>query len=144
EGDEEIALVVGWEGGALIEVEAKRRGVGLHLDGRPGDAVAGAGLAELRIEVAPVHAARPAEIVAVVDEVDRLAWLVIAKHVAAVVGRPEVAGAGLEDEADGVAQATRIDARVAAVRAQLEDRGAAVVLLDADVAARSNRDVEHA
>src|SRR5262249_27461690 len=48
-GDVEAAVALGELGGTLVEGEAEGRGVGLHLDARLNDTVAGAGMAKVRV-----------------------------------------------------------------------------------------------
>src|SRR5215831_19435644 len=68
---------------------------------------------------------------------------VVAKQVAAVVGRVQLLGARSPVEADGVAQAGGVELLAAAIQPISYDRGATWVRLDARVAARAHGHVEH-
>ena len=87
---------------------------------------------------------RPAVEAALHDAVQLAGREVVAEQIAAVVGRVELAAVGLPVEADGVAQPRREDLALAAVGPEAQHRRAARVLLDADVAARADRDVQPA
>ena len=95
------------EAGAVVEAEPERRTVRLEGYRRRVDRLADVRPAELRVFRQAARrgvAGRPAGIASVAHAVDRLERQVIAEQVAAVVGRPQLAGVGVPDEADRVAQ----------------------------------------
>jgi len=105
--------------------------------------VAGPGvrlISEVGIDDVPGVAARPAGIGTVSHAVERLGRQVVAKHVAAVVRGPGLAGGWVEGHADGVAQTTHEDAPPTTLGRCGDDRRALLVGLPAHVAAGSDAD----
>ena len=75
-------------------------------------------------------------------QVDLLGGDVVAQHVPAIVGEPEVAGFRVPVEADAVANALGVDFRCAAVRVHAQDGGEPRILRKADVAGRPHRHIQ--
>lgn len=84
---------------------------------------------------------RPAVEAAFLDLVQLAGRKVVSEQVAVIVRRPETA-VGAPREPDRVAQPGRVDLLVRAIEIVARDRGPARIVLNAHVAARTDRDVE--
>ena len=142
-GDEHLVAVLGRKLRAGVEPHAERGDVRPQvLRGR--DELAACVLrTELGIACRPAVAVRIAEVLAADrDPVQFVGRLVVAQHVAAVVGEPQFVRARMPVEADGVAHAPRDDLEGAAVGIHPPDVGVALRIGLADVARRADRHVE--
>src|ERR1039457_5483965 len=102
----------------------------------------GGGLCKLRIGYAVAIAMRPAAIAALLAEIVNCFWRhIVAEHVAAVYGDPHGIGLRIHGDPHGIAQSFGEDLLAAAVRIEFHYRRAPLIFFDADVAARSGRDV---
>ena len=101
-------------------------------------------LAEVGVGNAVAVGVGPAVETALDHPVELAGREVVAEQVAPVVGGVQFRGARTPVEADRVAQAGGVGLHVGAVGAQAEQAGATLVLFLADVAARSDRNVEPA
>src|SRR5690242_13831666 len=143
-GDQHRVLVLGREHASGIELHAERSHMGAELVGRRRKLRALVTHCEFRIRQIALVAIGIAEMLAhLVDHVELVGGQVVADPVAGVFREPVLAGARIDVAADRVANAKRIDFRVAGLgidAADLRDAGRR----NADIEGRSKRNVEPA
>src|SRR6185312_15331517 len=143
-GDQDGVLVLGGELASGIELHAERSDVGAELVNRRCELRALVTRREFRIRQIALVAIGIAEMLAhPVDHVELVGGQVVADPVAGVFREPVFAGARIDVAADRVADAERIDFRVAGLgidAADLRDAGRG----NADIEGRSERNIEPA
>ena len=138
---ERIASILARELRAGIERQPEWGGVRLDRDRRRLDLRAVGG-SVLGIGFARQVALRPAVIAAILDDVDVLGRQVVAEVVAVVVAAPQFARGRIERQADGVAQSFREDPAARAVTTELADRRAQRIALLAEIAGRTDGEIQ--
>lgn len=142
-GDEDLLAVAGGEHAAGIEAHAEGGYMGAKLHLRRDELFAASLHPVLRVGDVPSVPVRETEMEpGFGGAIEFVRGPIVPQPVAAVVGEPEFAAAGMPVEADGVAHPMGKDLQVAAVRVHAHDRSEAWILLLADVAGGSHRDVE--
>ncbi|MGY4432102.1 hypothetical protein ACVWWO_004579 [Bradyrhizobium sp. F1.13.1] len=139
-----LFLVLGRELVAGIELHAERSDVSTEVQHRRRELGAFVAHRELGIRQVTLVAVGIAEVLAdLADHVQLVRGQIVADPVAGILGEPELAGARIDVAADRVANAERVDFRIAGLgidAADLRDAGRG----HADVEGRSERNVEPA
>src|SRR6266566_9594042 len=138
---EGVAAVVAGKLVARVEREPQRRRMRLHGDDGRLDFRA-VGRAVLGIGLAGEVALRPAVVAAFLDDVDVLGRQIVPEIVAIVIPAPELAGRRVKGDPDGVPQSLREKVPTRSVGIETSDRGPERIALIANIARRTDRDVE--
>src|SRR6185295_10348392 len=138
-----LISILGGELGSRVEAHGERSNMRTQFLDRRNRRGTAAELAELRVRHIAAMAIRIAIVVAdLVQAIELAVGHVVAHLVPAVVGEPELAGARLPGEADGVAHTLRDGLATAAIRIHAQDLRVALRTFVADVAGGADRHVQ--